>query len=672
VTDKVRLLFGVHAHQPVGNFTHVIDDALRRCYRPFLEAVERHPGIRMSLHVSGWLLDYLHRTFPHDVERIRRMAARGQLELIGGGDTEPVLAAIPERDRRDQLRAMNDRVEKLFGVRPRGAWLTERVWEATVVPSLHASGLRFVAVDDYHFRSVGVAGDLNGYYTTEESGHRLDVFPISEALRYLMPFAPAAEVVKTIEAFPPGAAAIYFDDIEKFGVWPDTYEWVYDRGWLEAVLSGLESSPRVEMQTFGEFHEQRASCGLVYLPTTSYAEMNEWTLPPSGARRLQSLLRRSADRGTLQDDEPMLRGGTWKGFLMKYPEANWMHKRVQQASHRLHALPAEQQTPELIATLHRTQANDAYWHGLFGGIYLPFLRRSVYANLAALESTLDEIEPRPASHVFDVDLDGAAEIALRAGRFHAVIKPAEGGRLCELTDHGFKHNFADVLARRDEEYYDIIRAGVPPPPLRPRKTGIASIHERVIIPADITPEDLEPDRAPRGLFVDAWNEATIQYMCEAVAGGPQAACRAQLDGLSIEKSFRIDGDVFSVQYALAAGRAVTGSLSVEVSIAMPSGDGPGGAYILDGVSQGTFAARISRAGAPEVALQDAELGGRLDLAMSPPCALATQPLVTVSRSESGFEKIMQGTVITCAWVIALDAGARAERTITLRCATTRS
>jgi alpha-amylase len=105
---------------------------------------------------------------------------------------------------------------------------------------------------------------------------------------------------------------------------------------------------------------------------------------------------------------------------------------------------------------------------------------------------------------------------------------------------------------------------------------------------------------------------------------------------------------------------------------MPSGDGPGGTYMIGGAGQGTFAARIARADAEEVALQDAELGGRLEFATKPPCALATQPLVTVSRSESGFEKIMQGTVVACLWMVSLGPGERAERTITLRCVTTRS
>ena len=155
MSAPIRLLLGFHAHQPVGNFAHVIDNAVQRCYRPFLQILERHPRVRFSLHVSGWLLEQLERTHPDDIARIIGMAERGQVEMIGGGDTEPVLAAIPDRDRRDQLRAMSSRLATLFGQPPRGAWLTERVWESTIVPALHDCGLRFVAVDDYHFLSVG-------------------------------------------------------------------------------------------------------------------------------------------------------------------------------------------------------------------------------------------------------------------------------------------------------------------------------------------------------------------------------------------------------------------------------------------------------------------------------------------------------------------------------------
>ena len=46
MTKKVSLLFGVHAHQPAGNFEEVIDDAHARCYKPFLETVYGYPAVQ--------------------------------------------------------------------------------------------------------------------------------------------------------------------------------------------------------------------------------------------------------------------------------------------------------------------------------------------------------------------------------------------------------------------------------------------------------------------------------------------------------------------------------------------------------------------------------------------------------------------------------------------------
>jgi alpha-amylase/alpha-mannosidase (GH57 family) len=150
MSKTVSLLFGVHAHQPVGNFPEVMEDAHQRCYKPFLETVYRYPEFRFALHASGWLLEWLFTHHPDEMALLAEMAARGQVEFFGAGDMEPVLAVIPYRDRMSQLAAMSDRIEQIFGQRPRGAWLTERVWEATVVPALADSRIEYVMVDDYH------------------------------------------------------------------------------------------------------------------------------------------------------------------------------------------------------------------------------------------------------------------------------------------------------------------------------------------------------------------------------------------------------------------------------------------------------------------------------------------------------------------------------------------
>ena len=124
----VSLLFGVHAHQPIGNFPEVLEDAHLRCYKPFLEVLSRYPEFNFAIHFSGWLLDYLFDHYPQDMALLKKMVKRGQVELFGAGDTEPVLAVIPNRDRIGQIETFSRKLETKLGQRPNGAWLTERVW----------------------------------------------------------------------------------------------------------------------------------------------------------------------------------------------------------------------------------------------------------------------------------------------------------------------------------------------------------------------------------------------------------------------------------------------------------------------------------------------------------------------------------------------------------------
>ena len=121
MTKSVALLLGVHAHQPVGNFTHVLDDAHLRCYGPFLQVLYRYPDFHFAIHISGWLLDYMLKHFPQDMQLLKEMVKRGQAELFGAGYTEPVLAVIPSRDRVGQVTRLSDKLEKKLGQRPTGA-----------------------------------------------------------------------------------------------------------------------------------------------------------------------------------------------------------------------------------------------------------------------------------------------------------------------------------------------------------------------------------------------------------------------------------------------------------------------------------------------------------------------------------------------------------------------
>ena len=262
------------------------------------------------------------------------------------------------------------------------------------------------------------------------------------------------------------------------------------------------ASPLIRTGHYEDFHRHHGTSGMVYLPTTSYIEMNEWTLPAAAARAYRDLVDQEKQAGRFETRKPYLRGGIWRNFLTRYPESNWMHKRMLEVSARLHALPAAQRTGRMQELLHRAQANDAYWHGLFGGLYLPHLRRAIWNNLLGLEARLDGLAPRPALERRDLDHDGHDEIFLRNGATQAVVQADGDACVVEFSSYPLAHNFGDTLRHYVEGYHDKLSAA--DADSHAAHDGIASAHDRVAFRHEISPEDLMPDTRPRGMFEDTW------------------------------------------------------------------------------------------------------------------------------------------------------------------------
>ncbi len=161
---KFTLVLLIHAHQPVGNFDDVMERTYERSYLPFLQCVARHPGVRLGLHYSGSLLEWIVEHHPEYLEQVAALAAKGQVEVVGGGFYEPILITIPLEDQIEQIRRLANFIEEKFGKRPGGAWLAERVWEPQLPAALAEAGVEYTLVDDSHFLTAGhEMEELYGY-----------------------------------------------------------------------------------------------------------------------------------------------------------------------------------------------------------------------------------------------------------------------------------------------------------------------------------------------------------------------------------------------------------------------------------------------------------------------------------------------------------------------------
>ena len=696
--DRLHFLLGIHNHQPVGNFESVVDDAIVRAYHPFLETLDRAGGgLPLTVHCSGGLLEALKARARPTFDLLGRLAADGRVELLGGGFYEPILALLPDWDKVGQIQALAHFLKSHWGVTPRGMWLAERIWEPQLPRVLREAGVEFVLVDDSHFALAGLDPEaLGGYYLTEEQGASVAVFPINQRLRYLVPFSDPGESLRYLEGRRGAGAITLVDDGEKFGVWPGTDRLVYGERWLERFLDALRAAPWLHVSTFSRYLDARPPAGRVYLPTAAYTEMGEWALPPAAAAELTAARHRLQDMPDGERLARLLRGGFFRNFLLKYPEIGDAYWKMLRLSRRVHeGLTVRPRDPRLLAARERLwqgQANDAYWHGVFGGCYLPHLRRAVKSALIGGERSL-EGAGKPIGIEWtrgDVDGDGQAEVTVRTRSLGVLIRPARGGSLTELAWMGGEVDVADVLTRRPEAYHRQVAE-------RPRSSEpgeVKTIHSAPEVKEAGLPALLRYDRFRRavlldGLFppaegrealdpLDPWDAAWLTVgerpLDHEVKASPrEVAVLCSLlrpDGrpMSLQKSLIVAAD----DAALTAGyrlrwegeEPLDARWAVQCNLTLSAGDAPGRYFRVAG--RPSLGSRGGLEGAHGLAMVDEWLGGEVALSFTAPAEVSWAPVETVSLSESGFERIYQGSALLVAWPVRLGPGETWEVSLRVR------
>lgn len=713
---SINLIFGCHSHQPVGNFDFVFEEAYRKAYLPFLEVLERFPGVHVTLHYTGPLFDWFLQEQPGYLKRLRALAEAGRVEIMGGGYYEPLLCAIPERDAAAQIGRMQRFCEAHFGARPRGMWLTERVWEPQMARTLARAGIEYTALDDTHFLCSGVPReDLFGYHMTEDEGETLKIFPILEKLRYLVPFAPVAETIEFLRehATEDGKrCAVFHDDGEKFGVWPYTYQTVYEKGWLEEFFGALESNASwIKTQTYSEYIDSARPAGRTYITCASYFEMMEWALPTGMQRKLHAAQHEAKhDPEKYEHYGQFLRGGFWRGFLAKYPESNHVQKRMLRVSRRVARLrgagKAGAALDEAERLLHEGQCNCAYWHGAFGGIYLNHLRTALYERLIAADAAMDVIEGRQAGWLeaesLDFDGDGNDEVVIDNAAMTAVLLPSDGGTLAELDFKPRPFNFLNTLARREEPYHDALREGRAVPAgeahggsihdlVQVKEAGLEDFliydpYRRTSLRDHFYPHDLGLEALmARGAMLDQWaSDAPYTLAMEGHGEARTADLRRNGDirgtvggGLRVEKRVRARAEVagLTVEYVIlnTGVCALDGWFGTEFCVNLLTGSADDRYLVAEESGYGPvrLGSRGDVPGLARLELRDDWMGLGFGLSFSQAARVFHFPIETVSQSEGGQERVHQGCVVLPCWEVALAPGAAWRGTIEIAMRRTR-
>jgi len=707
---RISLALAIHNHQPVGNFGWVFAEVFEQAYQPMVDALERHPDVHLSLHYTGPLLEWLRAERPDFIARLRALVDRGQVEILGGGYYEPVLASLPERDRIGQLRRMAHELEQLFGHRPAGAWLAERVWEPDLPTSLVAAGYDWTILDDAHFRAAAIPEEgLWGPYTTEDQGHLLRVFGTEQGLRYRIPFRDVEEVIDYLREHATedgGRIGMMGDDGEKFGAWPTTWEHCWgERHWVERFFTALEANADwLTTTTPSAWFERHRPIGRVYVPTSSYMEMGEWALPADESLVFTSVLHAAQKKH--RPEARWLRGAFWRNFQVKYREINDLHKQMLRTSAKVQAMAGGPDRTRALDHLYQGQSNDCYWHGLFGGIYIGHMRLATYEHLIAAEDIADTAAGQlEAAELRDLDLDGLDDVRLAGPGQVVSVHLTSGAAIGGWDVRAVRHALCAVMRRRPEAYHEILRkheaAGAS---AKDGPSGApASIHEIVMTKEPNLVEQLHydpferrsglvrflaPDTDPiawaTGKAVELGDAVEGQFVVASLEPGRLVAVRdaaVEAEGgpaaVRVTKEIVIGGDRASPSLALSVtleNRSAVGvdaRLGLEWTLTMLGGGANPAAWIDVQGSRSTHDSRGTAAAVTAVEQGNDYLGIGVTTTISEAADVWWAPVETVSNSEAGFERVYQGAGFLFSWPLSLAPGASRTVTVTHDVSTTR-
>ena len=275
----LNLYFQVHQPRRLGQFSFFdigtgrdyFDDGLNQlimqrvtkdCYLPtnllLLKLVKKHPNIRITFSVSGSALKQMEVYAPAALESFQMLAATGAVELLSETYHHSLSFLNSKEEFYTQIKMHDDKIHKLFGVRPTVFRNTELIYNDEIGRVIDSLGYKAIFADGIERILQGRSPNHLYQHPDKEIKILLRNYRLSDdiAFRFMQkdwsawPLTPA-KYVGWLAAIPPKENLVTLGlDYETFGEHHKASTGIFQ--FLEDLLTKLANHKQIEMVTPSE------------------------------------------------------------------------------------------------------------------------------------------------------------------------------------------------------------------------------------------------------------------------------------------------------------------------------------------------------------------------------------------------------------------------------------
>ncbi len=140
-----------HIYQPPAWDETIVRRATSESYEPLMAILQAHPDIKITLNITGALIDQLTALGLHSIlESIRQLSEKGQIELVGSAKYHPILPLLPPEEVLRQIELQEETCRAAFGptFAPKGFYAPEMAYSTALEQVLVDRGYEWIILDE--------------------------------------------------------------------------------------------------------------------------------------------------------------------------------------------------------------------------------------------------------------------------------------------------------------------------------------------------------------------------------------------------------------------------------------------------------------------------------------------------------------------------------------------